>query len=67
MGAVYKGLQNTLERPVAIKLLPVDLAADEIFVTRFEREARILAKFFSTRISSVSMSSEIHPRAICSS
>ena len=43
MGAVYKGLQPELDRPVAIKLLPAELSADEHFVSRFKREARTLA------------------------
>jgi hypothetical protein len=44
MGAVYKGLQPDLDRPVAIKLLPAELSADQDFVSRFKREARTLAK-----------------------
>lgn len=44
MGAVYKGSQEKLGRTVAIKVLPVELTADTQFVTRFEREARTLAK-----------------------
>ena len=44
MGAVYRGVQTTLARPVAIKLLPAELAADPQFVARFEREARTLAR-----------------------
>ena len=44
MGAVYKGRQIALDRPVAIKLLPAEVAANERFVTHFRREARILAK-----------------------
>ncbi len=44
MGAVYKGIQIGLDRPVAIKLLPAEFAADESFVARFRREARTLAK-----------------------
>ena len=50
MGAVYKGLQLNLDRPVAIKLLPAEIAADAQFVTRFEREARTLAKLQHSRI-----------------
>ena len=44
MGAVYKGWQPTLDRPVAIKLLPAEIAGDADFVARFEREARTLAQ-----------------------
>ena len=44
MGAVYKGRQAALDRPVAIKLLPAEIAADPQFVARFQREARTLAK-----------------------
>ena len=44
MGAVYRGVQADLERPVAIKLLPADLAADPQFIARFRREARTLAR-----------------------
>ncbi|MBE2284623.1 MAG: serine/threonine protein kinase [Prosthecobacter sp.] len=43
MGAVYKGVQVSLDRPVAIKLLPAELARDEEFMARFQREARTLA------------------------
>ena len=50
MGAVYKGLQAELDRPVAIKLLPAEVAANEEFVTRFKREARTLAKLQHSRI-----------------
>ena len=50
MGAVYKGIQLNLDRPVAIKLLPAEIAADKQFVTRFEREARTLAKLQHARI-----------------
>lgn len=44
MGAVYRGKQTSLDRSVAIKLLPSEMAADEEFVGRFQREARTLAK-----------------------
>ncbi|MBL9142876.1 MAG: serine/threonine protein kinase [Verrucomicrobiaceae bacterium] len=44
MGAVYRGKQTSLDRAVAIKLLPSEMAADEEFVGRFQREARTLAK-----------------------
>ena len=44
LGAVYKGRQAALDRPVAIKLLPAEMAADAQFIARFQREARTLAK-----------------------
>jgi len=50
MGAVYKGIQLNLERPVAIKLLPAEIATDAEFVSRFKREARTLARLQHSRI-----------------
>ncbi len=44
MGAVYKGVQTKLKRPVAIKLLPPEMAAlDPSFAERFRREAESMA------------------------
>ncbi len=39
MGVVYRATDRVLNRSVAIKVLPVDLADDPTFVARFEREA----------------------------
>jgi serine/threonine-protein kinase len=44
MGAVYKGRQDTLDRDVAVKVMSKKLGADQLFVQRFYREARIMAK-----------------------
>ena len=44
MGAVYKGIQTSLDRPVAIKIMPGYLMADKDGPERFRREARVLAK-----------------------
>ncbi|MEM7015041.1 MAG: serine/threonine-protein kinase [Verrucomicrobiota bacterium] len=44
MGAVYKGVQKNLDRIVAIKILPEELAGDPDFEERFEREAKALAQ-----------------------
>ena len=44
MGVVYRGRQTYLDRQVAVKLLLVDrAAADDEYVRRFQREAKILA------------------------
>lgn len=42
MGAVYRGTDASLGRDVAIKVLPVDVAADPERIERFRREARAL-------------------------
>jgi hypothetical protein len=43
MGEVYKARDSRLDRTVAIKVLPAQLAADSQFRERFEREARAVA------------------------
>ncbi|HYF33855.1 MAG TPA: serine/threonine-protein kinase, partial [Prosthecobacter sp.] len=44
MGAVYSARQKSLDRRVAIKILPPELGQDDNFVDRFHQEARLLAK-----------------------
>jgi len=43
MGTVYKALQGTLQRPVALKVLPPELARNPEYIQRFLREARAAA------------------------
>lgn len=43
MGVVYLATDTRLDRPVAIKALPADLAADPDRLARFQREAKVLA------------------------
>jgi hypothetical protein len=43
MGDVWRGVDLRLRRPVAIKILPADLAADQSAVERFRREAETTA------------------------
>ncbi len=44
MGAVYAATQKSLERRVAIKILPPEMGQDMAFVDRFHQEARLLAR-----------------------
>jgi serine/threonine-protein kinase len=44
MGAVYKARQISLDRDVALKVLPKHLVGNKTFVERFKREARLMAK-----------------------
>ncbi len=56
MGAVYRGQQGALQRPVAIKLLPETLAENDDgcnFVERFKLEARSMANLDHPAIISV--------------
>jgi len=44
MGKVYLAIQLSLNRKVAVKILPPGLAADESYLLRFRNEARAAAK-----------------------
>ena len=44
MGAVYRARQISLDRPVAIKILPPELGNDRAYLASFESEAKSLAK-----------------------
>jgi serine/threonine protein kinase len=44
MGAVYKARQKSLDRLIALKILPPQLAADPSFPQRFTHEAQALAR-----------------------
>lgn len=44
MSTVYRGVDLRLDRPVAIKVMTPQYAADPTFLARFEREARAAAK-----------------------
>jgi eukaryotic-like serine/threonine-protein kinase len=44
MSTVYRGTDTRLDRPVAIKIVDSRLAADPVFRTRVEREARSAAR-----------------------
>jgi predicted Ser/Thr protein kinase len=53
MGVVYKGIDTSLERDVAIKMMDVMIASDPNFMKRFQSEARALAKLQNPNIVTV--------------
>ena len=53
MGVVWKAVDTTLDREVAIKVLPAGFTADADRLARFEREARLLASLNHPHIASV--------------
>jgi serine/threonine protein kinase len=61
MGAVFRARRDGGE-PVALKLLPDDLAADETFRRRFEREVRIARSLDHPHIASVVDAGEVDGR-----
>lgn len=44
MGVIYRARQRTLDREVALKVLPRKVSRDPAFAERFNREAKALAK-----------------------
>ncbi len=53
MGEVYLAQDTRLEREVAIKVLPEELANDDERLRRFEREAKVLASLNHTNIAGI--------------
>jgi len=78
MGEVYKGRDTRLDRTVAIKVLPADVAADPERRRRFEQEARAVSAVNhphictlydvgSTPSTGSGQSSRSHPQAVVAS
>ncbi|WP_193212677.1 protein kinase domain-containing protein [Luteolibacter marinus] len=59
MGAVYKARQRSLDRDVAIKVLPRELGDDPEFKTSFETEARAMARLNHPNLVGVYDSGEV--------
>ena len=53
MGVIWKAVDTALDREVAIKILPAVFAADPERLTRFEREAKLLASLNHPNIAAV--------------
>jgi eukaryotic-like serine/threonine-protein kinase len=53
MGSVYRARDRVLDRTVAVKLLPAELASDDQAADRLQREARSAARLNHPRIVSV--------------
>jgi eukaryotic-like serine/threonine-protein kinase len=53
MGEVYRARDLKLKRDVAIKILPEEFSRDHDRVTRFQREAEVLASLNHTNIASI--------------
>jgi eukaryotic-like serine/threonine-protein kinase len=53
MGVVWKAVDTTLDREVAIKILPEAFATDPDRLARFEREAKVLASLSHPNIAAI--------------
>ena len=53
MGVVYRGRDSRLQRDVALKVLPDQLANDPDRLSRFEREAQLLASLNHSNIAQI--------------
>ena len=53
MGVVYQARDTTLDRDVALKMLPEAFTSDPDRLVRFEREAKVLASLNHPNIGSI--------------
>ena len=62
MGQVYAGIDRTLDRPVAIKVLRPEYSRDPAFVARFRAEAAALARLSHPNVASIYSLEQIGPQ-----
>ena len=60
MGAVYKVRQKSLDRIVALKILPPEVGCDPTFAERFSREAKALARLSHPNVLTIFEFGEAH-------
>src|SRR5262249_616679 len=53
MGEVYRARDTTLDRDVALKLLPIEFSTDPDRLARFEREAKTLASLNHSNVAQI--------------
>jgi eukaryotic-like serine/threonine-protein kinase len=53
MGEVYRARDSKLNRDVALKILPANLAGDAQYMARFQREAQVLASLNHPHVASI--------------
>ena len=53
MGDVYRAIDTNLKRPVALKVLPDEVAHDPRLLARFQREAELLASLHHPNIAAI--------------
>ncbi|MHB9001367.1 MAG: protein kinase, partial [Thermoanaerobaculia bacterium] len=53
MGVVWRAVDTTLDREVAVKILPEEFAAKHERLARFEREAKMLASLNHPNIAAI--------------
>ena len=64
MGEVYRARATRLERSVAIKVLPADVATDPERLARFRREAHLLASLNHPHVAAVCGLEELDSRLL---
>ncbi len=62
MGVVYRGIQISLGRPVAVKVIRSDLTSNTTFVERFRKEAELLAQVIDGNVVQVFGAGEMKGR-----